>query len=140
MAIPNWKIHHLVEEGKDAIIVSEETCTGTRYFHSEFDGMDGQTIDDLLEIIADRYLGINCACFTPNESRKQDIMSLARKYDADGIILYSLNFCQPYEMESIGLERALKEANFPVLSISTDYSSEDHERLNTRIKAFLEMI
>ncbi|MFX1363558.1 MAG: double-cubane-cluster-containing anaerobic reductase [Promethearchaeota archaeon] len=138
MAIPNWKIHHLVES-KGAIIVAEETCTGTRYFDSEYE-INGDTIDELLKIIAERYLGINCACFTPNEGRKEDIIELVKNYNVDGVILYTLNFCQPYEVEAIGLERELKKEGIPILSISTDYSSEDEGNLLTRIEAFLEMI
>lgn len=138
MAIPNWKIHHLVES-KGAVIVAEETCTGTRYFDSEYE-VKGDNLDDLLEVIADRYLGINCACFTPNEGRKEDIIKLAEKYSADGIILYTLNFCQPYDVEAIGLEKELKKEGIPVISIATDYSSEDEGPLNTRIEAFLEML
>lgn len=139
MAIPNWKIHHLVET-KNAIIVAEETCTGTRYFQSEYDEIKGETVDDLLNIIADRYLGINCACFTPNDERMEDILQLAREYKVDGVILYTLNFCQPYDSEAISLEKKLKKMGFPTLSLTTNYSSEDNEQINTRIEAFLEML
>ena len=31
MAIPNWKMHNLIETS-GAAVVCEETCTGTRYF------------------------------------------------------------------------------------------------------------
>lgn len=139
MAIPNWKIHHIVET-KGAAIVAEETCTGTRYFQSEYSEIKGNTIDDLINLMVDRYLGINCACFTPNEGRKEDILRLVKEYNADGVILYTLNFCQPYDVESIGLEKGIKKEGIPVLTITTDYSSEDNEQLNTRIEAFLEMI
>ena len=139
MAIPNWKIHNLVET-KGAAIVAEETCTGTRYFQSEYGEIKGDSIDDLIELIADRYLGINCACFTPNKGRKEDILQLVEDYKVDGVILHTLNFCQPYDTEAIGLERELKNSGIPTLSITTDYSSEDNEQLNTRIEAFLEML
>ena len=138
MAIPNWKMHHLVES-KGAVIVAEETCTGTRYFDSEYD-IKGNSLDELLECIVDRYLGINCACFTPNDGRKKDILKLVNEYNVDGVILYTLNFCQPYDIEAIGLERELKKENIPVISISTDYSSEDEAHLINRIEAFLEML
>jgi benzoyl-CoA reductase/2-hydroxyglutaryl-CoA dehydratase subunit BcrC/BadD/HgdB len=138
MAIPNWKLHHLVET-KGAAVVAEETCTGTRYFESEYD-IKGDTLDELIEIIADRYLGINCACYTPNSGRKEDILRQVKDYNADGVMLYTLSFCQPYDIEAIGLEKALKEKGIPVLSITTDYSSDDEGQLNTRIEAFLEML
>ena len=139
MAIPNWKMHHVIET-RGAVIVAEETCTGTRYFQSEFNGVIGGSINELLEILADRYLGINCACFTPNDGRKDDILRLVKEYNADGVVLYTLNFCQAYDIESIGLEKVIKAQGIPVISINTDYSSEDNEQISTRIEAFLEMI
>ncbi|TXT63835.1 MAG: putative enzyme [Promethearchaeota archaeon] len=139
MAVPNWKIHHLVER-EDVVIVGEETCTGTRYFQSRFDKIEGNTIDKLVEIIADRYLGINCACFTPNDARLEDIKQLVKTYNADGVILYTLSFCQPYEFEAINYRKELKELGIPVINITTDYSSEDNSQLKTRIDAFLEML
>lgn len=139
MAIPNWKMHHIIETS-GAVVVAEETCTGTRYFDSEFSEIKGDTIDDLLEILADRYLGINCACFTPNNSRLDDIKRLVKEYKADGVILYTLSFCQTYDIEAIKFEKELKKEGIPVLSITTDYSSEDENQLKTRIQAFLEMI
>ncbi len=139
MAIPNWKMHHLIET-KGAVVVAEETCTGTRYFQSEYKGIKGKTIDDLLQIIADRYLGINCACFTPNDARKDDILQLVKEYKANGVILYTLKFCQTYDIEAMMLEKELKKVGVPVLSVSTDYSSDDQGQLSTRIEAFLEML
>ena len=136
MAIPNWKVHDIIETS-GAVVVCEETCTGTRYFESEYE-IKGDTIDELLDVIADRYLGINCACFSPNDARTDDIKRLAVEYNADGIVLYTLSFCQPYEYEAMSLERELKDAGLKVLSINTDYASEDAEQLKTRIEAFLE--
>ena len=139
MAIPNWKLHHIIETN-GAIVVAEETCTGTRYFESEYLKIRGKSIDDLLELIADRYLGINCACFTPNNNRLEDIKRMVKEYKADGVILYTLSFCQPYDVESIEFMKILKKDGIPVLSITTDYSSEDENQLRTRIQAFLEML
>jgi len=138
MAIPNWKLHHVIETS-GAIVVVEETCTGTRYFASKLD-INGSTIDELLWNIADRYLQINCACFTPNHKRIDDIKQLIKNYKVDGVVLYTLSFCQPYEIEAMNIQNTLKKENIPVISITTDYSSEDIEQLKTRIEAFIEMI
>ena len=55
MALPNWKIHTLVE-GAGAVIVNEESCIGTRYFKDLIDesatGMEG-----MLVALTDRYKG-----------------------------------------------------------------------------------
>jgi benzoyl-CoA reductase/2-hydroxyglutaryl-CoA dehydratase subunit BcrC/BadD/HgdB len=139
MAIPNWKMHHIIESN-GAVVVAEETCTGTRYFDSEFSEIKGNSIDDLLEILTDRYLGINCACFTPNNDRLKDIKRLVKDYNADGVVLYTLSFCQPYDVEAVSFEKILKKEGIPVISITTDYSSEDASQLTTRIQAFLEML
>ncbi|MHA1297881.1 MAG: double-cubane-cluster-containing anaerobic reductase [Candidatus Helarchaeota archaeon] len=138
MAVPNWKLHHLLETS-GAVVVCEETCTGTRYFDAKLE-ITGKTVDELIKNLADRYLNINCACFTPNNARLEDIKRLAREYKADGVVLYSLSFCQPYILESIAIEKELKQLGIPVISIETDYSSEDVGQLQTRIQAFLEMI
>ena len=138
MSVPNWKIHHIIE-GLNAEIVVEETCTGTRYFEKEvFD--EGDTIDDLVRNIAERYMNINCACFTPNNDRIDDIIKYAEEYNADGVIYCNLSFCHTYAIEYGKLEKALKEKNIPLINIETDYSEEDVGQIRTRVEAFLEMI
>lgn len=138
MAVPNWKLHSIVE-GLDAEIVVEETCTGTRYFENEVSA-EGDTIDDLVKNLADRYMKINCACFTPNDGRIDDVIRFVEEYKADGVINYNLSFCHTYAIEYEKLEKALKEKNIPVLNVETDYSEEDAGQIKTRVEAFLEMI
>jgi benzoyl-CoA reductase/2-hydroxyglutaryl-CoA dehydratase subunit BcrC/BadD/HgdB len=100
----------------------------------------GATVDEMLDDIAEKYLDINCACFTPNDGRVEDVVTMAKEYGVDGVIDYSLQFCGLYEMESHGEETALRDAGFPVLKITTDYSMEDVGQLATRVEAFLEML
>lgn len=138
MAIPNWKIHHLIETSGGAV-VCEESCTGTRYFENLVDE-EKQTLEEQYEAIADRYLSINCACFTPNTSRIDDIVRLAKEYDVDGVIDVHLKFCTLYDTENEKVQAALKEAGIPVLSIETDYTDADAGQLRTRIEAFLEVL
>lgn len=138
MALPNWKVPHVIETS-GAVIVAEEMCTGLRYFENLVPE-DGETIEDMVGAIADRYLNINCACFTPNEGRMEKLVSLTREYKADGIIHCSLAFCDPYLIEANRVEKTLKENNIPLLKIETDYGQEDSGQIKTRVEAFLEMI
>jgi benzoyl-CoA reductase/2-hydroxyglutaryl-CoA dehydratase subunit BcrC/BadD/HgdB len=138
MAIPNWKLHHLLESS-GAVVVCEESCTGTRSF-SDLTPENGSTMEEQLAGIAERYMKINCACFTPNEARLDDIVRLAKDYQADGVVHYNLQFCQTYAGEANNVERRLAEEGIPLLRIETDYSDEDTGQLRTRIDAFLEMI
>ncbi|MBQ6386475.1 MAG: 2-hydroxyacyl-CoA dehydratase [Lachnospiraceae bacterium] len=138
MAIPNWKLHHIIETS-GAAVVCEETCTGTRYFEKLVDETK-TTLEDQYRAIAERYMGINCACFTPNPGRVEDILRLAKEYKVDGVIDVNLKFCCLYDTEGYTVEKALKEAGIPVLGIETDYTDTDAEQLRTRIEAFIEML
>ena len=90
--------------------------------------------------IADRYMNIHCACFTPNEERLDDIVRLAKEYQVDGVMHYNLQFCHTYANEAFNVEKRLEKEGIPLLRIETDYSDEDAGQLRTRIEAFLEMI
>lgn len=137
MAIPNWKLHHLLETS-GAAVVCEESCIGTRAF-SDLVTEDKQTMDDQLKAIADRYMQIHCACFTPNAERIDDIIRLAKEYKVDGVVHYNLLFCHTYATEAVTVDKALEKEGIPLLRVETDYS-DDSGRLRTRIDAFLEMI
>lgn len=138
MAIPNWKLHHIIES-LNATVVVEETCTGTRYFENEV-RIKGESMEELMKSIAERYFGINCACFTPNFGRIEDIIRLAKEYKVDGIIYYNLQFCQTYAMEYYNVKKALEKEGIPNILIETDYSESDTEQLRARIEAFIEML
>lgn len=138
MALPNWKLHYIIEH-LDAEVVAEESCTGTRYFENLVSD-NGETIDELVSNLAKRYLNINCACFTPNEGRVDDVIKYAKEYDVDGVIDYGLSFCHTYSIESNKLQDKLKENDIPVIRIETDYGNEDSGQIKTRVEAFLEII
>ncbi|MFH1032540.1 MAG: double-cubane-cluster-containing anaerobic reductase [Chloroflexota bacterium] len=137
MAIPNWKLHHILETS-GAVVVCEESCTGTRHFAELV--KHGKSLEEQIKNLAERYMNIHCACFTPNDERLDDIVNLAKEYQADGIIHYNLLFCHTYASEAVKVEKRLKEAGIPLLRVETDYSDEDMGQLKTRIGAFLEMI
>ena len=82
----------------------------------------------------------NCACFTPNKGRIDDILRLAKAYHVDGVIDANLKFCTLYDTEGSDVERALKAAGIPVLGLETDYTDTDAEQLRTRVGAFVEML
>ncbi|MGI6492274.1 MAG: double-cubane-cluster-containing anaerobic reductase [Pelotomaculum sp.] len=138
MAIPNWKVPYLIETS-GAVIVAEELCTGLRYFENTV-AEDGRDLEGQVDALAERYLKVDCACFTPNDNRTDKLVQLAKEYKADGVIHCSLAFCDPYLVESNRVEKVLKENNIPLLRLETDYSQEDSGQLKTRIEAFLEML
>jgi benzoyl-CoA reductase/2-hydroxyglutaryl-CoA dehydratase subunit BcrC/BadD/HgdB len=138
MAIPNWKLH-AITEGSDAVIVGEESCVGERNFKSLLDD-NFSSLDEAMQKIAERYMTINCACFTPNNERLSDIEDLAKRLKADGIIHYAIQFCTPYMIEAYKVKKHADKMGLPFLRIETDYSMEDMGQLKTRVEAFLELI
>jgi benzoyl-CoA reductase/2-hydroxyglutaryl-CoA dehydratase subunit BcrC/BadD/HgdB len=138
MAVPNWKVPWIIETS-GATIVGEESCVGERGTRNLVDG-SGNSVEDLMEAIIDRYFRVDCAIFTPNPDRLEHATEMFQGYHANGIIHYSLQFCQPYIMESIPVEKALEAKNIPTLRIETDYSMEDVGQLKTRVEAFIEQL
>ena len=137
-AVPNWKLPMIVE-ASGAVIVGEESCVGergTRHLTAD----TGNTVDEMMDALVDRYFQVDCAIFTPNEQRLLNIQEMAASYQADGVIHYGLQFCQPYLMESIPVEKALEEKGIPCLRIETDYGMEDMGQLKTRVEAFVEQL
>lgn len=138
LAIPNWKIHNIIETSGGAV-VCEEMCTGARYFENLVD--ETQTdLDGQIDALANRYMGINCACFTPNRARIDDIIRYSKEYNVDGVIDVNLKFCSTYDVEGFLVERELKKAGIPVLGIETDYTDSDAQQMRTRVSAFIEML
>lgn len=138
MAVPNWKLPTIVEK-TGAVIVGEESCVGARGTQ-QLTVDTGRTVDELLDAIVDRYLEIDCAIFTPNESRVEHVLSMAKSLKAQGVIHYGLLFCSPYQIEAGPVERRLEKAGLPTLRIDTDYGQEDVGQIQTRVEAFVERL
>lgn len=142
MAIPNWKLPHIIESA-GARVVYDELCTGERYFQNlieDFGDIDAMGMDELVDAIARRSMEVDCACFTPNRGRVDKVLRMVDEYRADGVVHYSLQFCDPYTIEAFEMEKAFKERGIPFLRLETDYSQEDAGQLATRVEAFLELV
>jgi benzoyl-CoA reductase/2-hydroxyglutaryl-CoA dehydratase subunit BcrC/BadD/HgdB len=134
----NWKVHSLIEKSGASIVI-DETCTGTRYFENLVQE-NGNDLNKQLDAIAERYMKINCACFTPNEERIEKAVNKIDEYKINGVIHYILQYCHGYNIETLKLDGVFKEKKVPTLKIVTDYSEEDTGQLRTRIDAFLERL
>lgn len=138
MAVPNWKLPAIVE-GAGAVIVAEESCVGersTRFLAEE----EGASVEEMIAHLAERYLRIDCAVFSPNPTRAEHVETLGSGRHADGVIHYALQFCQPYQMEAGPLQGRMEKGGMPMLCIDTDYSQEDVGQIRTRVEAFIERI
>lgn len=138
MALPNWKLHNIIE-GLGGVVVNEESCIGTRYF-KDLMPEEFSDLDSALSALVDRYMKIDCSCFTPNDERVDKVLKEYRESKAEGIIYYSLAFCHTYNIEAYKIQKACEREGIPYLFIETDYSPEDIGQLQTRIEALFETI
>jgi len=138
MAIPNWKLHAVIE-GNGATVVGEESCVGERNFRTLLDE-NFSSVEQAIDKLAERTLTVDCACFTPNTERLDNIQEMVTRLNAQGVIHYALQFCTPYMMEAFKAKKVVDAMKVPFLRIETDYSMEDMGQLGTRIGAFLEII
>jgi benzoyl-CoA reductase/2-hydroxyglutaryl-CoA dehydratase subunit BcrC/BadD/HgdB len=138
MAVPNWKVPAIIETS-GSVIVAEESCVGERGTRN-FVESTGSSLDSLVDALVNRYMQIDCAIYSPNPDRLTHIREMCKKYNADGIVLYGIQFCTPYSIEAIGIEKELEHNGIPAIRIETDYSQEDIGQLKTRLQAFIERI
>jgi benzoyl-CoA reductase/2-hydroxyglutaryl-CoA dehydratase subunit BcrC/BadD/HgdB len=130
----NVKVPDIIES-RGGVIVVEESCTGTRSFWEPVDERK-----DPMIALAERYIKIPCSCMTPNDRRIDNILELAKKFDVEGVVYYTLQSCHTYNVEKYKVQQALKKAKIPMLAIETDYGESDVEQIGIRVDAFLEML
>jgi len=136
--LPTWKIPRLIEES-GAILVADEICTGAKVVWDPVYVVDW-SMDEMILSLADRYLMNSCACFTPNRARIERLLQFVKDFKISGVLNHVLMGCYIYAIEGRHVEKSLMEQGTPMLTIETDYSTEDVEQIRTRIEAFIEMI
>lgn len=130
------KVIRAVEE-MGADIVAFDTCNGVR---DKVELVD-ESIDDVYEALAIKYLNINCSVMSPNQSRIDYIAKMIDEYHVDGVIEIVLQSCHTYDVEAHFVKRmVMEQKGIPYLNIETDYSQSDKGQINTRLAAFLETI
>lgn len=123
-------------ESVGATVVTDDHCTGSRYFwnSTEFTG-------DIMRDIANRYID-RPACPTKDweeRTRFPHVLNLARVFDVDGVLLIQQKFCDPHECDMVPLKGYLNEHGYPTLSLEFDVTVPLGP-LRVRVEAFLEMV
>lgn len=137
-------------ENVGANVVMDDTCVGSRAYFPLV-----EATQDPLEGIAKRYLvDIKCPR-TFHEasygSTKKDYMEdlayrfsylkdYAKEWNADGVILQSVRYCDIHGYDTPGLQDYLNHVGLPNIYIEHDYSESALAPLRTRVQGFLELI
>jgi len=115
MAIPNWKLHAVIE-GNGATVVGEESCVGERNFRTLLDE-NFLSVEQGIDKLVERSLTVDCAYFTPNTERLDNIVEMTKRLNAQGVMHYALQFCPPYMMEAFKARKVVDAMKVPFLRI-----------------------
>ncbi|HEY49482.1 MAG TPA: 2-hydroxyacyl-CoA dehydratase [Dehalococcoidia bacterium] len=126
-------------EDSGASVVMDDLCTGSRAFWKDVD-----TTKDALTALAERYLGgITCPCtFRPGklDQRFSYLDDYIRDWNVQGVLFYTIRFCDTYQLDGPELQEHLEIMELPVLHLEDDYIKPPLGQWKTRIEAFLETI
>lgn len=119
-----------------ARVVGDDLCTGTRQFW-ELVEPDG----DPLTALSRYYLGRTpCPRMKDAQRRFDHVFQLIDEFRADGVIFYTLKFCDPFLYDIPVLKSQLGARGIPSLLLESDYTPGTLGRVKTRIQAFIEML
>ncbi len=130
---------HWAAETSGLQVVADESCTGIRYYRGLVPE-DLDTVDEMIEAVAERYFTIDCPCFSPNEERLDNIQEIVREHRIEGVVHTILQFCHGFNVEAGAIDGRLKDLGVPSLKIVSDYSEEDGEQIRVRMEAFREIV
>ncbi len=129
------KIVRLIEEN-GGVVVGFENCTGAKAREENVD----ETIDDVYEALARKYMNIGCSVMSPNNRRFELLGRMIDEYRADAVVEMDLSACHTYAIETRAVKKFVESKGIPYMALETDYSASDIGQLTTRIAAFIEML
>jgi benzoyl-CoA reductase subunit C len=135
--IDNSDFIQLVEDS-GANVVVEDICFGTRGYWNDVE-TSGNPLASLARYHLEKIMCPRTYRETV-EDRFGHIKRLAKDFQVDGVIIYSVRFCDSVELEIPKLTEYLQQAGLPSLHIESDYTLSGLGALKTRIQAFTEMI
>ncbi|MGD0110804.1 MAG: 2-hydroxyacyl-CoA dehydratase family protein [Armatimonadota bacterium] len=136
---PHLKLVQIIEQA-GAEITIDELCSGTQRLYDPVVFRD-RSLRAMVESVAEKHLlPSTCPCFAQQIDRMNRVQELASEFRVDGVVYHCLRVCPAFDIESMSMQRGLKQQGLPCLTITTDYGQEDTEQIRNRVQAFLEML
>ncbi|MBI5207613.1 MAG: 2-hydroxyacyl-CoA dehydratase, partial [Candidatus Firestonebacteria bacterium] len=116
----------------------DELCAGSRNIYRNIEAPN-------IENIARAYLS-NVPCgalpypYPDSDPRLKHIEKLIKEYQINGILYYTLRFCDAYSYKAKQIKEFCEKLNIPFLHLHSDFSTSDEGQLKTRVEAFKESI
>ena len=92
--------------------------------------------------IARRYTGQSGdpLIYDADRLREDNLIHMVNHYQADGVLLAMMKFCDPEEFDYPIMKTRLEEAGVPLLCLETELAGPSVESLRTRVEGFLEIL
>lgn len=130
------KVVRAIEDNGGEVVFFED-CTVAKAVDLNVD----ETIDDVYEALARKYIRIGCSCMSPNPNRIDLLNRAIDEYHVDGVVDMVLQACHTYSVESAEIDDFVtNEKGKSYIAVETDYSESDIGQLNTRLGAFIETL
>jgi benzoyl-CoA reductase/2-hydroxyglutaryl-CoA dehydratase subunit BcrC/BadD/HgdB len=124
---------------KDAIIVADSLCFGSRYWRNLVDE-DG----DSIEALAYRYGSIACPRMVESYDKRIELLNDdIREYRTDGLIVENLKFCLHWQLFRFMIENEVESGvrlSCPLLVFERELHTSATGQVKTRVQAFLELL
>lgn len=124
-------------EAAGGLIVGDDLCTGARWFEGEI-----STDIDPITAIAKRYMErmICPAKHRGANTRGENIVTLARKHKADGVIFLLQKFCDSHAFDYPHMKDFLEQHGIKNMRLEMEVEHQAAAQLTTRIETFVHMI
>ena len=134
--LDNLEIITTIEQYGAFIDVSD-TCNGWRYYCNTID----ENEEDKMGAITRFYLNkIACPRMLETEEKEERLLEIIKERKIDGVIFYTLKFCDTALFQLPLLREKMKLIGIPSLYLEGDFSSNVSGQLRTRIQAFMEAL
>jgi benzoyl-CoA reductase/2-hydroxyglutaryl-CoA dehydratase subunit BcrC/BadD/HgdB len=135
---PTGLIASLEQQG--VAVVADDLCGGGRYLvEGEEDELTSAA--DPFVYLARAYLARPpCPRMREEERRWEGLIRLVKEYRAQGVIYFSLKFCDYHHYAFPLLRQRLRAESIPLLRLEGEYHSATGGQLGTRVRAFMEAL
>lgn len=119
------------------VFVADDLAQESRQFRT-LARNTGSALEKLAYRIADHD---GCSLLYDEEKKHgQLLIDLARKNQADGVVVCMMKFCNPEEFDYPIYKKELEDAGIPMLYLEIEQKMDSAEQIRTRIQSFAEMI
>jgi len=123
-------------EDLGGLVVSDFLCYGTRDF---WDLVDEDS--EPVVALAERYIErISCPRMVNYPARDEFVNNLVRDFNADGIIVQRLMYCDNWGCEGARTQWEAKKNGVPCMVLEREYVMSAIGQMRTRVQAFLETV